>query len=153
MNPLEMADTICTHLNPTLSVRKPPSSAPHTEPTPNKVMINPASASERPSFTVTYRLIKGTAMVPALLISITRLSNQVSRLSPENDTLYEWITLLIIKGAKVGFPAVPVISFPKLPVFLPAVPTAFPGFPAPLSFFANQGYRALIPPLFLRDVG
>ncbi|MNL10157.1 hypothetical protein D3C87_1309510 [compost metagenome] len=82
-----MDDRICTGLNPIISVSFPPVAEPKMDPIPNKVMISPASTAERCKLCVTYKPIKGTAILPHLLNIITVLSSQVSRLRPLKDVL------------------------------------------------------------------
>lgn len=82
-----MEEIICTALKPITSVSFPPAVAPIIEPSPNSVMINPASEGGLCRYCVMYKLINGTAMLLLLLISITILNNHVSVLNPEKDSL------------------------------------------------------------------
>nr|WP_262711118.1 hypothetical protein [Pedobacter frigidisoli] len=81
-------DKICTGRKPIISVSFPPTAEPKIEPTPNRVIIKPASISDRCKLWVTYKPIKGTAILPHLLNIITILKSQVSRLKPLKDVLY-----------------------------------------------------------------
>ena len=80
-------DKTCTGRKPIMSVSFPPVAEPRTEPTPNKMMIKPASVTDLCKLWVTNRPINGTDMLPNLLNSITKLNNQVSLLNPLNDVL------------------------------------------------------------------
>jgi hypothetical protein len=82
-----MEDKTCTGRKPIISVNLPPVAEPRTEPTPNKMMIKPASVTDLCKLWVTNSPINGTDMLPNLLNSITKLNNQVSLLSPLNDVL------------------------------------------------------------------
>lgn len=83
-----MDDSTCTGRKPIISVSLPPVAEPRTEPTPNKMIIKPASVTDLCKLWVTNSPIKGTDMLPNLLNSITKLSNQVSLLNPLKEVLY-----------------------------------------------------------------